>query len=131
MRFRKLVGAVFLLREDGAILLQHRDNKPGIPYADYWSIPSGRKVGKESMRKCAERELFEETGYRCCTLKPLTLVRDRDDVDEEYELAIFWEKYDGRQPLECREGQELRFIHRSEATNYKTPPFLLKIWGLL
>lgn len=124
----KQVGAVFLFGEDGGVLMQHRDNRPGIPYADHWSIPSGRKEAGESFEECARREFFEETGYRLTALQPLETVRDCDDVDGNYELYIFWAKDDGRQTPRCLEGQELAFIKRSEASRYRMPSFLLPVW---
>ena len=34
------VAAVFLLRDDGAVLLQHRDDKPDISHPGQWVPPA-------------------------------------------------------------------------------------------
>ncbi len=126
--YSKQVAGVTLLLEGGALLMQHRDQKPGLPYAGMWSIPSGHKEPSESPEECARRELFEETGYRCKSLHPLTVLNDRDDTETDYLLTVFWACYDGIQRLQCFEGQALEFIERAAAASYPMPPFILAIW---
>ena len=124
----KEVAGVLLLRADGALLMQLRDQKPGLPYAGYWSIPSGHRESGESAEQCARREFLEETAYRCGDLKRLLVMTDRDDTRTEYLLTIFWACYDGTQPLKCHEGQDLRFIERAAAASHPMPPFVVSIW---
>ena len=66
------IGGVVLLRNDGAVLLQLRDNKPTITAAGLWVFPGGHCEDGEACRDCARREFREETGYDCPDLKPLT-----------------------------------------------------------
>ena len=124
----KKVAGVVLLGKGGSLLLQHRDNKPGLPYAGKWSIPSGRQELPENSEECARRELFEETNYRCKSLEPLTVIKDREDTGSDYVLTIFWACYDGAQLLKCQEGQALEFVERASAASYPMPPFLLGVW---
>ena len=124
----KEVSGVMLFRKDGAILMQHRDEKPGIPYAGWWSIPSGRKEANESWEECARREILEETGYHSATLRHLARVTGREDTGTDYELNVFWECYDGNQKLQCLEGQGIEFIERGRASSYQMLPFLLEVW---
>ena len=124
----KEVAAVMLFRQDGALLMQHRDDKPGLPYADQWSIPSGLKEAFETPEECARRELAEETGYQCARLEPLVVMEDRDDTQADYLLTIFSARYDGKQILKCLEGQALEFIARDKAVSYRMPPFILNVW---
>ena len=42
-------------------LLQHRDNKAGIFYPDYWGFFGGAIETSEKPIEAANRELFEET----------------------------------------------------------------------
>ena len=126
--YSKEVAGVLLLREDGALLMQHRDQKPGLPYAGLWSLPSGRKEHSESPEECAARELEEETGYRCKSLRYLAVMEDRDDTETDYLLTVFWAFYDGIQTLKCFEGQELRFVERSAASCYPMPAFMPDLW---
>ncbi len=124
----KQVAGVMLLREDGSLLMQHRDNKPGLPYADHWSIPSGRIEAGESPENCARREMLEETGYRCTDLTPFAVISGREDTGADYELHVFWSFDDGRQEIRCREGQAIQFIERARAASYPMPPFIDGVW---
>ena len=126
---KKKVAGVLMLKGD-SLLLQHRDDKEGLPYAGKWSIPSGHLEMSESAEECAKREFLEETDYRLEALKPLTVMKDKDDTETEYLLTLFWTCYDGTQRLQCYEGQELRFIKRSEAASYPMPPFITNVWDL-
>ena len=124
----KIIGSVMLLRPDGSLLLQLRDQKKGLPYAGHWSIPSGQKEAGEDIEACAKRELWEETGYRSDSLKPLAEIQDMDDTHELYSLSVFWDCYDDAQKLQCLEGQELRFILYENRNQYSTPPFIPDLW---
>jgi 8-oxo-dGTP pyrophosphatase MutT (NUDIX family) len=127
---RQRVAAVVLLREpDGDALLQHRDDKPGLPHANLWVPPGGHCDEGEDFRPCAEREFYEETDYRCRNLQFLREF-DVDDVPHSppFRLAVYWEVYDGRQAVVCREGQALEFVPRSRAESVGMPEFLIGIW---
>ena len=127
---RARVGAVVLLRDsDGAALLQHRDNKPGLPHANLWVPPGGHcEVGEEFL-SCAAREFFEETEYRCRNLRFL-IELDVDDIPNSppFRLAVYWDIYDGQQKVVCREGQALDFVPRSRAAEIGVPAFLIDVW---
>lgn len=122
------VAAIVLLREDGAALLQHRDDKRGLRHAGMWVPPGGHADTGESMLECARRELREETGYEATDLEFLTSFIEAVDGWPPFELTIFWGRYDGMQPVECREGQGLAFVERSRASRYPIPPSLLNAW---
>ena len=127
---RKRVAGIVLLREpDGAALLQHRDDKPGLPHANLWVPPGGHCDGDETWLACADREFFEETGYRCHNLR---LLADLDVDDVPYSpplhLKVFWDVYDGIQTVTCHEGQALEFVDRSRAVDLAMPDYLVKLW---
>jgi len=124
------VGAVFLLRRDGAALLQLRDDKPGLRHARQWVPPGGHAELGEGMEECAKREFLEETDYSCGDLHCLIEFEDLVPGWPVYTLTIFWVFYDGIQGIICNEGQELRFVSRNEANQYSIPDYLLKIWDL-
>jgi 8-oxo-dGTP pyrophosphatase MutT (NUDIX family) len=127
---RKRIGAVVLLREpDGAALLQHRDDKPGLPHANLWVPPGGHCDDDEDFRPCAEREFYEETEYRCRNLRFL-LELDVDDIPHSppLRLSVYWDIYDGRQAVVCREGQALEFVPRTRAEEIGVPGFLIDVW---
>jgi 8-oxo-dGTP pyrophosphatase MutT (NUDIX family) len=127
----KKVATVVLLRDDGAALLQHRDDKPGLPRAGMWAIPGGHHEPGEPSEDCARRELHEETGYLCDELHFLGDFPDTNDVTgRPYTLVVFWGRYDGRRTVECREGQDMRFLGRSEAVAYSVPGVVLQAWDM-
>ena len=110
------ISAVILLREDGAALMQHRDNKPGLAHAGCWVPPGGHGEWPESAEDTARREFLEETGYRCGHLHfLLTYEDDGATHDHPQTLHVYWAEYDGVQPLSCFEGQALDFVPRSAA----------------
>ena len=122
------VGAVFLLREDGAALLQLRDNKPGLRNAGVWVPPGGHADPGEDIETCARREFAEETDYVCGELHRLCAFVDEVSGWPPYELTVFWARYDGRQNHTCREGQALEFIPRTEAAGKPMPHYIVDLW---
>jgi 8-oxo-dGTP diphosphatase len=123
------VTVVVLLREDGAALLQHRDDKPGLRHAGRWVIPGGHCEPGETLEASARRELREETAYDCDALQWLVTREGRHDPGHPpYRLSVFWGRYDGQQSIRCLEGQALKFIQRADAHRYSIPEFLLGIW---
>lgn len=66
------IAAVMLFREDGAVLLQHRDGKPGLRCAGQWGPPGGHCEADEEIEDCARRGFQEETRYICDTLELVT-----------------------------------------------------------
>jgi 8-oxo-dGTP pyrophosphatase MutT (NUDIX family) len=124
----KTVAAVFLLRDDGAALLQHRDDKPELRNANKWVPPGGAVEPGESLEAAAKREMFEETEYSCDQLFWLKTFDDHVDGWPPYSLTVFWGIYDGQQALHCHEGQELKFVKRELASEYGVPVQLILLW---
>lgn len=123
------VGAVMLLRDDGAALLQLRDAKPGLRNAGLWVPPGGHAEPGEAIEACARREFHEETDYRCGQLQWLCTFEDRVEGFPPYTLTVFWSRYDGRQRVVCREGQALEFVRREEAEGRAMPQYLRQLWN--
>jgi 8-oxo-dGTP pyrophosphatase MutT (NUDIX family) len=125
----KKVSAIFLLRDDGALLMQHRDNKPGLPMAGEWVPPGGHCEAGEDAELCARREMYEETGYICDELNLLCSLKD-ESVDNRPPvlLTVFWARYDGVQALQCFEGQAVEFVERERALGYEIPQYLVRLW---
>jgi 8-oxo-dGTP pyrophosphatase MutT (NUDIX family) len=121
---RQVVGVV-LLRDDGAALLQHRDDIPTISDPGLWVFPGGHIEHGETLREGAAREMEEETCYRCYNLRPLI----RLEI-EEGTLSFFWENYDGRQRVACREGQRLEFIDRRKVDSLPKQSYLTDVFDL-
>lgn len=114
-----------MLRDDGAALLQHRDNISTISDPGLWVFPGGHLKWGETPRDGAAREMEEETCYRCHNLRPLTRL-----AIEEGRLLFFWESYDGQQRVACSEGQALEFVERQKVESLPKQPYLTKVFDL-
>ena len=123
------VAAVILLRRsDGAALLQHRDDKPGLRHPGMWVPPGGHAEEGESMLDCAHRELLEETEYRAGELNFVANLHDTAPGFATNALTIYWAWYDGVQTIVCHEGQALEFVDRQSAGALAIPAPLLAAW---
>lgn len=122
------VSAIWVLRRDGSALLQHRDNKPGLRHANMWVPPGGHADPGESMVDCARRELREETEYDAPDLRFLMTLNRVHEDGVPFQVAEFWCWYDEVQTIVCHEGQDMVFVKRPEAENYKVMPFLIDVW---
>jgi 8-oxo-dGTP diphosphatase len=120
---RVTVGVV-LLNAQGEILMQLRDDIPTIADPGCWAVPGGGQDSGESFEQAARREFLEETGYRLGTLE-LVCERDLDRGGGQLEHQVFFRAtYDGRQPLDCREGQKLEFLSPDCLSTLKLTPDL-------
>jgi len=109
---------VILVKQDGSVLAQHRDNKPNILSPNTWAVVGGgRKVGADSdLVAACIRELYEETGYKADRKDLNFLARDTYSIspDLQVERIILWARYDDVQKIDCNEGREIRFIDPNE-----------------
>lgn len=129
MSEHRTVAAVYLIRDDGAALLQHRDDKPQIPHAGIWVPPGGHSDPGESMEACARREFLEETGYALGDLHYLTEFLDEHPRGfPPLWLTFYWSRYDGLQTPVCHEGQALEFVPRGRAGALRVPQYLVDLW---
>jgi 8-oxo-dGTP pyrophosphatase MutT (NUDIX family) len=71
-----MIGARCLLRDDqGRILLiRRRDN-------GLWAVPAGGMELGETVRECAIREVYEETGLTPTTLTPIAILSGADSTE--------------------------------------------------
>jgi 8-oxo-dGTP pyrophosphatase MutT (NUDIX family) len=122
------LAGVALLREDGAALLQLRDNKPGLSDAGMWVFPGGHCQKEENPEACARREFEEETAYRCEDLRFFAAVSSPVD-GKERQLTFFCQRFDGKQGVRCLEGQAIKFWRREDAPA-NVPGYLLEMWDL-
>lgn len=77
-------GAVWRLTESiPELLLVHR------PSRGDWTLPKGKIDPDETLRRCALREVEEETGLRCSTSDRLSLIRYRD-ARRRRKAVVYW-----------------------------------------
>ena len=126
-----IVGALFLLSADGALLMQLRDDKTDLRHAGMWVPPGGHIEAGESVEQGTCREFLEETDYLCRKINWLQMMEIKHPDWPTYLLGVFWALYDGIQKTKCREGQVLKFIRREDANMLLIPPYILIIWDKL
>jgi 8-oxo-dGTP pyrophosphatase MutT (NUDIX family) len=125
------VSGVVLLRQDGAALMQLRDDIPGISDPGMWCFPGGHCEPGEELETCARREFFEETRYCCADLLHLvTFSAGEIGYPGNHKIAFFLERFDGIQGWRCCEGQELRFLGRHEAVHFPMRDYVSRVWDL-
>lgn len=112
-------GAVIILRRnDGAVLMQHRDSNPNIAYPGYWALPGGAAEEGEDPKNAALRELREETGYSTQE-GDITFICTEPQIIKGVEIlrSIYLISFDGVQGIQCREGKEMRFVDPHELSS--------------
>jgi len=125
------VCGVVLLRDDGAALMQLRDDIPAISDPGMWCFPGGHCEAGEELLACAGREFFEETRYCCADLQHVvTFPAGEIGYSGNYAIAFFVELFDGIQEWRCCEGQELRFLRRHEAALFPMRDYVTRVWDL-
>src|SRR5262249_26053495 len=118
-----------VLLDGAAALLQLRDEKPGLRDAGLWVFPGGHCESGEEPEAGARREFLEETGYSCDALFRLRSWRSHElGYDDSFTVFFFWTLYDGKQRVECREGQDLRFVDRRDAPGLPSREYLVTVW---
>ena len=123
------VCGVVLLRRDGAALLQHRDDIPGISDPGLWVFPGGHREDQETSEQAARREFLEETRYQCGELQSLGLFSGETlGYQDDLTLEFFWARFDEGGVFECCEGQELRFVPREEMEQLPVVAYLSDVW---
>ena len=125
------IAGVVLLRADGAALLQHRDDKPGLPEAGRWVFPGGHCEPDETCAHGARREFLEETGYACGALELVAeFVYISPENKRPHWMSYWWAAYDGVSEVHCYEGQAMTFISMAAAEHLPAPEHLFTMWHL-
>jgi len=128
-----LVGVGVLLIRDNSLLLVKRMYDPD---AGYWSIPGGHLDLGERVQSAAEREGFEETGFKVRVTK-LAGIIDKimyDDVGKiEYHYVLinyFVEQTEGdlnQQPTPDSDALDAKFVEFDELKTYKLTESLVEL----
>ena len=69
---RTEIAVGLIVAEDGRLLLQHRDEKPGLPGAGKWGLFGGHVEAGERPEAAFLREMDEELGWRPRRFEPFT-----------------------------------------------------------
>jgi ADP-ribose pyrophosphatase YjhB (NUDIX family) len=130
---RPHVGVGILLVRDNCLLLIKRKYNPD---AGYWSIPGGHLDLGEEVQKAAEREGFEETGFKV-KVTELAGIIDKimydDDGKIEYHYVLlnyFVEQIDGddnQPPTPDTDALDAKFVPFNELKEYTLTVSLIKL----
>jgi 8-oxo-dGTP pyrophosphatase MutT (NUDIX family) len=109
-------GAVIIMSDsEGKILWQLRDTNSKVPisFPGHWNLPSGgqESIDEGNIYKTAARELEEETGYKANPEEfdiLFTSVQE-NPVKGPVERYIIHINYDGKQQIQCFEGEKMEF----------------------
>lgn len=123
---------ILLVRDDNLLLVKRKFD----PDAGYWSIPGGHLELGERTRRAAEREGFEETGFKVKVTK-LAGIIDKIMYDNngkiEYHYVLinyFVEQVEGdlsRPPKAFSDALEARFVPFKELKQYKLTDSLIEL----
>lgn len=130
---RPHVGVGVLLIRDNTLLLVKRKYDPD---SGYWSIPGGHLDLGEKVRSAAEREGFEETGFKVKVTK-LAGIIDKIMYDEkgkiEYHYVLinyFVEQIEGdsnQLPKAADDALVAKFVYFDDLKNYKLTESLIEL----
>ena len=119
------IATVFVLRDDGAALLQHRDELPGLSRAGMWCRPAATAIPARRSRRAHGESSSRRRPTAPGELRRLATV---DDEEQGQLLTVFWTRYDGRESPVCGEGQALEFVPRSAASGLPVPMLVVELW---
>ena len=130
---RPHIGVGVLLIRDSHLLIVKRKYNPD---AGYWSIPGGHLDLGEKVKKAAEREAYEETGFKV-KVKKLAGIIDKIMYDKngkiEYHYVLlnyFVEQIEGdfdQPPRAADDALEAKFLPFEELKNYKLTESLIEL----
>ena len=128
-----LVGVGVLLIRDNSLLLVKRMYDPD---AGYWSIPGGHLDLGERVQSAAEREGFEETGFKVRVTKLAGIIDkimydDTGKIEYHYVLInYFVEQTEGdrnQQPMPDSDALDAKFVEFDELKTYKLTESLIEL----
>ncbi len=123
---RKISAGVILVDREGRVLMQLRDDTPGIMFPGHWGLTGGAGHPGETPEATARREVTEETGLDLGKIEPFKAYyssetkaaaggRKPSRAAADYELYLFHAPCDTPAgELVCGEGRELRFFGPDE-----------------
>ena len=126
-------AAAIIVQGDSVLLVQH--HQPGTDNV-WWVPPGGGRQGSETLRECALREVFEETGLSV-VLGDIVYVREfiaPEIQQHNFEFFFMARSYAGdvtianlvEGDLDAEIIREARFMRRSEMGSLTVYPEVLK-----
>lgn len=106
-------ASAILVNSEGKVLMQLRDDKPGLQFANTWSLPGGHSEPGEDPAETLRRELLEEMEID----PPVRFWRRYQAQREGYiiDLSVFVGEFDRpAAEIPLHEGQALRYFGPGE-----------------
>jgi ADP-ribose pyrophosphatase YjhB (NUDIX family) len=123
---------ILLIRKNSLLLVKRKYN----PDAGYWSIPGGHVELGEKVRNAAEREGFEETGFKVRVTKLAGIIDkiiydNKGKIEYHYVLInYFVEQIEGdpnQQPVPDTDALEAKFVKFEDLQSYKLTESLIEL----
>ena len=123
---------VMMVRNNSLLLVKRKFN----PDAGYWSIPGGHMELGERVEKTAEREAFEETGFKVKVTKLAGIIDkimyDKDGKLEYHYVLVnyFVEQIEGtleQPPKAADDALDAKFVPLDELKNIKLTDSLIEL----
>ena len=108
------VSVVFLFNLKNQVLLQLRDNDINIKHPNTWGPLGGHCNNNERTIDCAKREFYEESGYKCNDINFYEDYLIPYKNNTYHKVWVYWGIFDGKQEINCYEGQKIEFISLSK-----------------
>ncbi len=131
-RFPHVGVGIMFVRDNQLLLIKRKYN----PDAGYWSIPGGHLDLGERTKTAAEREAYEETGFKVKVTKLAGIIDKimRDEMGEiEYHYVLinyFVEQVEGssnQPPRADDDALEAKFVPFEVLKNYKLTESLIEL----
>ncbi|MFE7635390.1 NUDIX hydrolase [Kitasatospora sp. NPDC057518] len=114
---------VFVTDRAGRLLMNLREDRPGMAWPGYWTPIGGWREADESARETAVREVREEAGLEITGLRPLPDPHHDHGLPLTRVLHAVWEGPDSDLRL-GDEGLAVRMVPLDEVLGLKVPPYL-------
>jgi ADP-ribose pyrophosphatase YjhB (NUDIX family) len=134
---RPHLGVGILLIRDNKLLLVKRKYNPD---AGYWSIPGGHIELGEKVIEAAEREGFEETGFKVKVTQLAGIIdkimyNKQGQIEYHYVLINYFveqvEEDHNQQPIPDSDALEAKFVKFDELKSYKLTESLIELLNQL
>ncbi len=86
MENRPLIGVAVIINKNNKVLLGKRKNSHG---EKTWALPGGHLEFNETIKKCATREVFEETGLHIKNICNGTYTNDIFHREKKHYVTLF------------------------------------------
>jgi 8-oxo-dGTP pyrophosphatase MutT (NUDIX family) len=122
-REKRRAAMLFIVTDDGRLLLHHRDDKAGIPHPDCWAGFGGAVEDGETPLEALHREILEETGVEVQHPRALG---EALDVEGDGRLVSLYYVEGGIGPddIDLREGAGIGVHFFDDLDHLKVTPFV-------